>query len=424
MRVERAATASKNEGDLKHSGFRWLWLANAAGDVGQQFGILAITVTAVQLLQATTLQVSIISALGSMAFLILGMPSGVWVDRWRKRRVLLISDAVRALAISTVPLAYYAHVLSIYQLMVVSAIIGVAAMFFDVAHTSILPSLVGRSHVSEASARLQTVDTVTRVVGPGLAGQALRLATGPLVYAITALMHIVSGICIALMQVDEPSPKSKQHQPFWSSMQVGIHYVATNVVLRTFVCGGALINLGAGLYGAVFAVFVLRDLNISVATLGLITSIGGLGGVAGSLLGMPLKRAVGSIRAVIGCYSLLGVAFGLVPIAGLTSFPIIPLMASSICFSALLVMASISSTGINARVTPNHLMGRVTASRRFITMGAVPLGALIGGATATATSNATALWIAAGLAACSGLVFLLSPLIRLRDLPDDWCVEE
>lgn len=410
---------------MRHEGFRRLWLANAAGDVGQQFGVLALSVTAVEVLRASTLQVSVVAALGSAAFLVFGMPSGVWVDRWPKRRVLIVADLVRAISIASVPVAYVLDLLTVGQLMVVSAVTGIAALFFNVAHTSVLPGLVGRDRVSEASARLQTTDTVLQVTGPGLAGQVLRLVAAPLVYAITAVMHLVSAGFVATMPFSEPAAKGREHEPFWAAMRAGVGFVARNVVLRTFLGAGALINLGAGVYAAVFAVYVLRDLDISVAVFGLISSIGGLGGVLGSLAGLRLKRALGSIRAVVVCYGLLGVAFALVPATGVLPVrPEVLLTASSVCFGALLVMASISSTGINARVTPSHLMGRVTASRRFVTMGAVPLGSLLGGVVATTTSNTVALWLAAALALSSVAVFAGSPLARMRELPSEWCCQE
>lgn len=439
-----AREGERGFGVLQVASFRRLWAANLAGSVGQQFGTLALSVTAVTTLHASTFEMSVIAALGSMAYLVLGIPSGVWVDRWSKRRVLLTAEVVRAVAIAGVPVAFVLGVLSVAQLMVVAAVTGVADLFFGVAHTSVLPAIVSRARVSEASARLQTSDTTIRVVGPGLAGQILQFTGGPLVYGVTAITHALSWLFISGIDVTEPTrvdatgnpdrntarnsahngARNREREPFWSSLRTGLGFVAGHPVLRTFLMSGALINLGAGAYSAVLALFVLRDLGLSPALFGLATSIGALGGIIGSLAGLRVKRALGSIRAVIVCYCSLSAAFAMVPLATVLPVPhMVPITVSSLLFSALLVMASISSTGINARVTPYSLMGRVTSARRFVTMGAVPVGAMVGGLVATLTGNTWTLWLAALLAALTIVPFACSPLLTVRELPGTWEAE-
>ncbi|MEU0517072.1 MFS transporter [Streptosporangium sp. NPDC006007] len=443
-----AREGARDLGVLRVASFRRLWAANLAGSVGQQFGTLALSVTAVTTLHASTFEMSVIAALGSMAYLVLGIPSGVWVDRWSKRRVLLTAEVVRAVAIAGVPIAFVLGVLSVAQLMVVAAVTGVADLFFGVAHTSILPAIVSRARVSEASARLQTSDTTIRVVGPGLAGQILQFTGGPLVYGVTAITHALSWLFISGIDVAEPTSgnttgntsgnaardttrhaarngaRDREREPFWNSLRTGLGFVAGHPVLRTFLMSGALINLGAGAYSAVLALFVLRDLGLSPALFGLATSIGALGGIIGSLAGLRVKKALGSIRAVIVCYCSLSAAFAMVPLTAVLPVPhVVPITVSSLLFSALLVMASISSTGINARVTPYSLMGRVTSARRFVTMGAVPVGAMVGGLVATLTGNTWTLWLAALLAALTIVPFACSPLLTVRELPGTWEAE-
>ena len=201
-RTEQLASSSARRCSvLRHSGFQRLWLANLAGNVGQQFSALALSVTAVLVLDASALQVGLITALSNAGALVFGLPVGVWVDRWRKKPVLVASDAVRALAVLSVPVAYAVGVLTIQQLMVVAAVLGTAAVFFDTAHTSVLPVLVSRERVSEANARLQTSDTTMSVVGPGIAGQLLRVTSGPALYLVTAAMHVISTALVAVMPV-------------------------------------------------------------------------------------------------------------------------------------------------------------------------------------------------------------------------------
>jgi len=165
-----------------------------------------LSVTAVLVLHAAAFQVAVVTALDLGAYLVFGMPVGVLVDRWRRRPVLIAAELVRAAAILSIPLVYLAGGLNIWQVMVVAAFVSTAGVFFNTAHTTILPSLVGRDQVSEANARLQTSDTTMRVVGPALAGQILRITTGPILYAATAVMSLVSAGLITTIKVAETTP--------------------------------------------------------------------------------------------------------------------------------------------------------------------------------------------------------------------------
>ena len=402
--------------------FRLLWSSNFANDIGDQLARLALSVTAVLALHASTFQVGVITALGSVAYLVLGIPIGVWVDRWPRRPVLIAADLLRAVVILSVPVSYLLGDLTIAQLMVVAAVVSVAAVFFDTAHTSILPVLVGRDQVAEANARLQTSDTMMRVVGPGIGGQLLRVTAGPLLYFVTAATSLLSVGLLAFMRVDEPRPSRAEQPPFFSSLKTGISYVVGHPVLRTFMFVAASINLGAGIMMAVLPVFVFRDLAMSPAVYGLAISIGGIGGIVGSLIGMQVRARLGELRSMRWSQGLLPLAA-----LALTSAAVVPrsdgpylLGADEFVFGLVLVVHTICSTGIRARVTPLDLMGRVSAASRFVTIGSVPIGALLGGWLGTTLGSTGALICAAGLMAAAPIITKLSPIGRLRSVPPEW----
>jgi len=189
--------------------FRRLWFSGLANDFGDEFARLALSVTSVLVLHASSFQVGLIAALGRSAYLLFGIPIGVWVDRWFKRPVLIAAELVRAVAVVSIPVAYVMGTLSIWQVMVVSALVSVADVFFDTAHTSVLPSLVGRDQVSEANARLQTSDATMGVVGPAAAGQLLRLVSGPVLYITAGVTSLISAGLLGTMKVNEPAPANK-----------------------------------------------------------------------------------------------------------------------------------------------------------------------------------------------------------------------
>ena len=410
--------SARTSGLLRHSGFQRLWLANLAGDVGQQFSGLALSVTAVLVLHASASQVGAITALSSAGALLLGLPVGVWIDRWRKKPVLVASDAVRALAVLTVPIAYAAEALTIGQLMVVAGVLGVAAVFFDTAHTSVLPVLVSRERVSEANARLQTSDTTMSVVGPGVAGQLLRITSGPALYLVTAGMHLASTVLVAAMPVQERATDRGSREPFVASLTTGLRFVVGHPVLRTFMSTNAAVNVGAGIFLTIVPIYVLRDLAVTPQAYGLVVSVGATGGIVGSLIALRVKRRVGEIRTKVLGHYVIPVAFALIPLASATPVPpVVFVGAAEFVAGLVLTTSSVSSTGVRAAVTPLPLMGRVSAASRFVTFGATPVGALLAGTIAGPWGHRNTLWVAVGFAGLGALLALISPLRGLRDLP-------
>ena len=405
-------------GVLRHPGFRRLWLANLAGDLGQQFSVVALSTTAVLVLHASAGQVGLITALAFAAHLVLGLPVGVWVDRWPAKPVLLAADACRALAVGSVPLAFALDRLTVGHLMVVAAVVGAAGVFFDTAHTAVLPVLVSRGAVSEANARLQTSDTTLSVVGPGLAGQALRFSSGPALYAVTALMHLVSAALVLGMRVPATVRAPGVREPFRTSLTAGLRFVVDHPVLRPLMLTNTATNLGAGVFMAVLPVYVLRDLGVEPETYALVVSIGSLGGLTGSLVALRVQRLLGEIRTKVVAACVLPAAFLVLPLgADVPVPPVVPVGLTEFLLGLVVIVGMVSTSGVRAAVTPHHLMGRVSSASRFVTLGAVPLGALLGGAVATRAGAETSLWVAVGLAAGGGLVCLLSPLRPMRDLP-------
>ena len=402
--------------------FRRLWCAGLAGDVGDEFAALALSVTSVLVLHASSFQVGVIAALGRSAHLVLGIPIGVWVDRWRRRPVLIAAELVTAAAILSIPAAFLLGVLSIWQLMLVAGLVSVGAVFFDTAHTAVLPVLVGRDQVSEANARLQTSDATMGVVGPAAAGLFLRVVSGPILYVIAGATSLVSAGFIAAIKTKEPAAVPRaEREPFRSSLKVGIGYVITHPVLRTFMCTSSMINLGAGMFMAVFPLLVLRDLALGPQVYGAALAVGGIGGIVGSLVGMPIRNRCGGVRTMLLMQCAMLFAFASVAMAVFIPSPAV--LWVGICeflFGLVMVVHTISSTGIRARVTPHELMGRITAASRFVTLGAVPVGALLGGALGGWCGHPETVLIAAGLAATAPIILWTSPLGRIRRIPERW----
>lgn len=397
-----------------------LRVSNLLGDVSSAFATLALSVTAVVVLNASTIEVAVIVALGEGAYLFLGVPIGVWADRVHPKRLLLAADLSRFVAVATVPVTYLLHDLTVAQLMGVAAVTSSANVTFDVAHTTVLPSIVGRQRVSAASARLQSVDASVQVVGPGLAGQLIALTAGPVAFIVTAVGYALSSLSAGWISARREA-QHVERAPFWASFRDGLGYVLGTPLQRTFMIAAATVNFGAGFMIALQSLFVLRTLGFTASEYGVVLSIGGIGGVVGALLGMRIRRHIGEIRTQIFCYALIPIAFAPTPLAPFLPVPApLSVAVAEFGISFVIVVAGISSSGIYARMTPPHLLGRVTSARRTVAVGVVPLGTLVAGGLAPLTGYDVALWAGAGIMACSVVVFATSPIFRMKNLPAEW----
>ncbi|GAA4155118.1 MFS transporter [Gryllotalpicola daejeonensis] len=399
--------------------FRRLWASNALGDVGAAFASLALSVTAVVALHASAFEVAVITALGNGAYLVLGVPAGVWADRMPAKRLLVAADLARFAAVGSVPVAYFAHALTVPHLMLAAAVTSAANVVFEVAHTTALPTVVGRGRVAQASAALQGADSTVNVIGPGIAGWLIALTSAPAAFLVTAVVHLASSLSAASMSASRTRIETP-YPPFWTSVATGLGFVFRRPLQRTFMLAAATINFGAGFISAAYVLFALRTLHLSPATYGVILAIGAVGGILASLIAMRVRKRVGEIRTQLLCYALIPVAFAPAPLAQhLPVPPAVSMTVAEFLLNLIIVVAAIASSGVYPRITPPELFGRVTAARRTITMGVLPLGTLLGGALATVIGYAPTLWVGTGVIACSALVMTASPIVGMRDLPPE-----
>lgn len=159
--------------------FRRLWVAKTSGYFAFQIATLGVSTTAISVLHASNSQVGLVNAAQLAAFLFLGLPAGAWVDRWQKKRTILLSSAARTLALAWIPAAWLMGILDITQLVIVSACIGIATVFFDIANQSLLPALVAPNQVGQANGSMEASAQVARIAGPGIGGWLMGVLSIP-----------------------------------------------------------------------------------------------------------------------------------------------------------------------------------------------------------------------------------------------------
>ncbi len=415
----RRVTSHRRAGGtlLWHGDFRRLWGGETISEVGSQVSLLAIPLVAVRLLHATTFQVGVLTAASTAAFLIVGLPAGAWVDRLRRRPVMIGADLGRMLALGSIPVAYLLNRLTLGQLYVVTLVAGVLTVFFDVAYQSYLPSLVGLDHVVEGNAKLAGSAQLAQVAGPGLAGGLVQAIGGAYAVAVDAGSYLVSAVAVGAIHTAEPAPERHVDDPRRLRQQIGegLRFVFGHPLLRAIAATTATSNFFSAIVLAVEIVFLVRVVHVSPGVIGLLFTGGSVGGVLAALVASRISRRVGGARATIlgiGCTA----GYLLMP---LTSRGLgLLLFAVGFFFTAFgSVLYNVNQVSFRQRLCPPRLLGRMNATMRFIVWGTLPLGGLVGGALGTALGVRTTMWVGAAGATLAICWLLASPMRGMRDFP-------
>lgn len=403
-------------GLLWHRDFRWLWSGESISQLGTQVTVIALPLIAVKTLAASTFGVGVLVALQYAAFLLLGLPVGAWVDRMRRRPVMIAADVARAVLLATLPLAAAFGVLTIYQLYAVALLHGGCTLFFDVAYQSYLPSLVDRSELVEGNAKLQASESVAQVAGPAVGGFLVQAVTAPFAVLADAVSFVLSAGSLRAIRMTEPPVPRAGQRSLRREIAEGLRFVLGHPILRAIAgCTGSY-NFFGNAFQAVAVVFLVRQVGVSPGVIGVLFSAGSAGAIAGALTASAAGRRLGTARAI---WVPLAVTGPLAVIIALT-FPgpgLILFAAGWFGLSFSTVVYNVNQVAYRQALCPPGLLGRMNATMRFLVWGTIPLGGLAGGALGTALGNRGALWVILSGQALSVLWLLASPLRTARDLP-------
>jgi MFS family permease len=407
------------QGLWRHPDFVKLWAGETISLVGSQITLLALPLTAVLTLGATPGQMGLLGAIQYAPFLLLGLFAGVWVDRLRRRPILIGANLGRAALLGLVPLLAALDLLRIEHLYVLAFPLGVLTVFFDVAYQSFLPALVRREDLVEGNSKLEASRSVAQVAGPGLAGMLVQFLTAPIALALDAVSFVVSAGCLMLIRVRESTPTSgASGRGVLAEIGEGLRLVLGNPLLRPIAgCTGSS-NLFSAAIQAVFVLYLTRELGIAPTVLGLIVGAGGVGALLGATLAQPAARRFGVGPTIVWPITLGSGAWLVLPLAGEVPTATVPLLM--VAYAILLgggTIYNVSQVSLRQAITPDHLQGRMNATMRFIVWGTMPIGALLGGALGEAIGLRTTLIVAALGALLAPLWVLLSPVRTLHRPP-------
>lgn len=403
--------------------FTRYWVAATISSFGTAVTAVAMPVLVVQVLGASPVEVGIVNAAQFVPYAVLGLLAGVYVDRWRRLRVLVWASVGRGLALGLIPVLWLAGVLEIWSLVVLLLIFGSLAVFGLAASQSLLPQIVPRSRLLSANSRLDQADAAAQTAGPALGGGLVGLLGAPVTIAIDAVSYLVEAALIARLRLTEPARVTAADDPpqrrsvrreigqglGWTYRHVSLAPLAISTHLWFFANAGAL---------TVLALFALRDLALAPAAYGLLFAVAGITTLVGAAVAPWAGRAIGAGRSIVIARVVYPVAWLLIAAAALTGIggtgALVALFVAMALQGFVAGLENPNEMAYRQAVTPDALLGRTNATMRSANRTMAALGALVAGAVVAAAGIAPALIGVVVVFIAAGAVAVASPLRHAR----------
>jgi MFS family permease len=417
------SSGSTSRSLLHHADFVKIWSAATVSLFGSQVSIIAIPAIAILTLGVSTFEASLLFFFEMLPFILFTLPAGVWVDRLRRRPILIAGDLGRALALATIPIAYAFGALTVWQLYAVGFTTGILTVFFDVADQSYLPSLVDADQLVEGNSKLQISMSAAQITGQGIGGAIIGLVTAPFAVLVDALSFLASAALIFAIRKPENPPERRREADTVArpgmrrEIAEGLRYVLGNRYLRSIAACTGSSNFFSSLVFAVFFVYAYRVLGLSPLTLGIVFGIGNIGFLIGSFAAGRIPRWLGVGRTIVLSALLGGLAVVPIALAPVSELAIPFLVVSQLAAGFGQVVYNVNQVSLRQAITPERIQGRMNATMRFIVWGTMPIGTIAGGLLGTYPGLHETIWIGAIGGLFAFLPPLLSPVWRLREIP-------
>jgi len=418
--AEVAVTTPPRRSLWRHRDFMKLWTAMTVTQFGDEITQFALPLAAIITLEATPFQIGLLGTFQFLPFILLTIPAGVWVDRMRRKPILIGADLGRAVLLTSIPVAFIGGWLSIWQMYIVGFAVGCLEVFFDVAYQSYLPSVVERDQLVEGNAKLELSMSGTTFVGPVLAGFLVEIFRAPLAILFDALSYVGSVLFLSLIRRPEtpPQPHAAAEAPsMFREAAEGLRYVLGNRYLRAIAPCTGLLNLFGNIGFVVILIYLARELGLSPGTIGVIFAFGNLGVLLGALSADRISRRIGVGPTIVASAFLS--AFPLVLVAIAPREAPAPFLVAGLALGTFTgVVYNVNQVSLRQAITPERMQGRMNATMRFIVWGTIPIGTLAGGVLGGLIGLQATIWVA-GIGSFVGfLPVLFSPVRTLERIPE------
>jgi Transmembrane secretion effector len=419
MARRRGGLRSRRRGGLLwHRNFRLLWLGETISGAGTAMAATGVPLLAVTVLHASTFAVAALTAAAYLPWLVIGLPAGAWVDRLPVRPLMITCDVISALLYASLPAAAWAGVLTMDQVLAVALLAGAASVFFATAYQVLLPALVSTGELVEGNAKLQGSAAAAAIGGRGAAGLAAEAVGAATALLFNAASFLVSAACLLRIRTGVtpgPSPGPRV-TTVRAEVAQGLRFIAGDPYLRPLTLYAAVANLAYTGSTALLVVFLVRVAGFGPAAVGLLFATASVGGVLGAVVARRLARRLGTARAMLLSALAGGLSGLLIPLSG-TGPRAACYVAGAAVASGGIAVGNIIGGSFRQAYCPPAMLGRITASMRFLVFGTIPLGALPAGALATALGTRAALWVMLAGYGLSGAFLATPAMLAHRDLP-------
>ncbi|GCE04396.1 MFS transporter [Dictyobacter aurantiacus] len=385
--MDQETLASRPEGStsgrrsffLRQPQFSLLWSGQTLSKFGSYISLSGLPLIAIQFLQASPLQLGLLVACNSLPVLLISLFAGVWIDRLPRRPVMMLADLGRAALLCTIPLLYLSGVLRIEALYVVTLVVSVCTIFFEVAFRSLLPALLQGDDLIVGNGRLGVSDALAEIAGPPFASWLLQLLRAPLALLIDASTFVISACCIWRLRFPEhPVAPLTERSSIWHDLRDGLRFLLGQPKLRAIAAYTALFNFCGGTFATLYMLYLLRTLRLSLLGYGLVVMMGGVGNLLGAWLAIRVARRFGPGRSMIGATLLFGVMAVVTALAaGPTWIVVAILMLTQLTGDCALTIYIVNEISWRQSTVPEVLQGRINSCMHLLQEGIGPLGAIV-----------------------------------------------
>jgi MFS family permease len=403
---------------FRHPDHRLLLVSVAASQVGLQIAYFSVSIIAVVVLDLSEAQIGVLNAMDQIALVLFGLLVGAWVDRMRRKPIIVVSESLRAVLMLTIPVAWMLDALAAWQMYAVMFLLGLVSVFFDVAQGSYIPILIDNDRLTGANSHMQGIRSASDTGGPLAAGPLVALLTAPVAVAVAVVSFAVSAFSMWRIRFREPDPVRPEKPNLRSEIAQGIRFILKDPIIRTVAFSSAWCNLSVGAFQAMLVVFLIRDTGQSSTVVGLILAGSGIGGVLGAMLVGKISAKAGMGRTALVALALSGPGMVVVAMSG-PGWGALCAVFGQVLYVAAIVAFNVNVISYRQAITPDPIQGRVNATQRVISWGSVAVGSILGGFAGQAIGARYVLFIAAGMLFAGCLVLLKTPIRTLKELPEE-----
>ena len=401
--------------EIFSTSFRRLAWSNLLAQAAEQLSLAAVPMVAVLLLKAGPGEIGFLASIQSLPFLLLAMPLGLLADRMSRKRLMVLAESLRALALALLWLALLTDQVSIAALAVVGFMAAVGTVAFSVAAPSLVPALVGADDLARANGRLELARSTAFAAGPALAGALIAWTGASAAFVLSGMLSVSAVLC--LRGVREPVRASVAPRHPLLELQDGARWVWRSDLLRPIMFTSIAWNISWFMLQAAYVPYAMNDLGLNASGVGITLATYDVGMMVGALLAPRVVAALPFGQAI-----LLGPYFSV--LAALTMawslyWPQGWLAALSYFFFGVgPIIWTITSTTLRQTVTPRDMIGRVTSINIVVSTGARPLGAAFGGLVGVNFPVSVSLWMVVLGFGVQAIVISASRVRTLKRLPD------